>query len=83
MCKDIAELTRENLAERAKERRYLLEVVRGLRYLGRQFITLQGHRGEDNHSKLFVLLGAKDKKTRDYFNIPLGNKSTSHDIRNE
>lgn len=72
MCKDIAELTRENLAERAKERRYLLEVVRGLRY-----------RGEDNHSKLFVLLGAKDKKTRDYFNIPLGNKSTSHVIRNE
>ena len=83
MCKDIAELTRENLAERAKERRYLLEVVRGLRYLGRQVITLQDHRGEDNHSKLFVLLGAKDKKTQDYFNIPLGNKSTSHDIRNE
>ena len=83
MCKDIAELTRENLAERAKERRYLLEVVRGLRYLSRQVITLQGHRGGDNHSKLFVLLGAEDKKTRDYFNIPLGNKSTSHDIRNE
>ena len=45
-CKDIAELTRENLsAERAKERRYLLDVIRGLRYLDGKGIALHVHKG--------------------------------------
>ena len=61
-CKDVAELTKENLsAERAKERRYLLNVIRGLRYLERQGIALQGHKDEDNFTQLMVLLGANDE----------------------
>ena len=77
-CKDIAELTKENLSvERAKERRYLLDVIRGLRYLGRQGIALQGHSGEDNFTQLMILLGAKDKNIRDHLNKSLGNKYTS------
>ena len=42
-------MTIENLrAKRAKERRCQLDVIRGLRYLSRQGIALQGHKSEDN-----------------------------------
>ena len=62
-CKDIAELTRENLsAKRAKERSYLLYAIRCLRYLGRQGIALQGHKGEDNFTQIMVVFTAKDEK---------------------
>ena len=36
---------------------YLLHIVRGSRYLGRQGIALQG---EENFMQLIVILGAKD-----------------------
>ena len=75
---------REDLiAEPEKERRYLLNVIRWFRYLGRQDIALQGHKGEDNFGQLMVLAGAKDENMRDHLNKPLGNKYTSHDIQNE
>ena len=35
-CKDIAEMTKESLnAERKNKRRYLLDIIRSLKYLGR------------------------------------------------
>ena len=64
-CKDISGLTRENSsAERAKK--VSLDIIRGLRYLGRQGITLQGHKREDNFTQLILLLGAKNKNIRDH-----------------
>lgn len=79
--KNIAELTKGNLvAERAKERRYLLHVIGDLKYLGGQGITLQGHQSEDSFIQLMVLPGAKDKNIRDHLNKSLGNKYTSRDI---
>ena len=79
-----AKLTRENRSDkRAKERRYPLDVIRDLRYLGRRGIALQGHNGEDNFTQLMVLLGAKDGNIRDHLNKSLGNEYTSHDIQNE
>ena len=79
--KDIVNITRENLsADRAKERRYLLDVIWGLRYLDRKGIVLQSHKGEDNFTQLMFLLGAEDENMRDHLNKSLGNKYTSHDI---
>ena len=75
---------RENLsAERAKEKRYLLDAIRRLRYLIREGIALQGHKGEDDFTQLMVFLGTKDENIRDHLNKLLVNKYTSHDIQNE
>ena len=62
------------IAEPEKERRYLLNVIRWFRYLGRQDIAPQGHKGEDNFRQLMVLVGAEDKNIQDNLNKPLGNE---------
>ena len=54
-------------AKRPKERRYLLHVIQGLRYLGRQGIALQGLKKGDNFTQLTVLFGAMDVNMRDHF----------------
>ena len=56
----------------------MLDVIRGLRYLGRQGIALQGHKGDDNFTQLMVVLGAKDENMQDHLN-----KCTSQDIQSE
>ena len=61
----------------------MLDVIRGLRYLGRQGIALQGHKGDDNFTQLMVVLGAKDENIQDHLNKLLGNKCTSQDIQSE
>ena len=61
----------------------MLDVIRGLRYLGRQGIALQGHKGDDNFTQLMVVLGAKDENMQDHLNKSLGNKCTSQDIQSE
>ena len=61
----------------------MLDVIRALRYLGRQGIALQGHKGDDNFIQLMVALGAKDENIQDYLNKSLGNKCTSHDFPSE
>ena len=61
----------------------MLDVIRGLRYLGRQGIALQGHKGDDNFTQLMVVLGAKDENIQDHLNKSLGNKCTSHYIQSE
>ena len=61
----------------------MLDVIRGLRYLDRQGIALQGHKGEDNFTQLMVVLEAKDENIQDHLNKSLGNKCTCHDIQSE
>ena len=51
----------EQSNKRAIERKYLLEVNRCFRYLGRQGIALQGHDGNDNFTQLLRLLDTNDK----------------------
>ena len=61
----------------------LLDVIRDLKYLGKQGIALQGHKGEDNFTQLMVLLAAKDESIQDHLNKSFGNKCTGHGIQNE
>ena len=61
-CQDVGELLdNQLLKKRAEERKYLLEILKCLRYLGRQGIALQGHDGNDNFSHLLRLLGTHNK----------------------
>ena len=61
-CRDVAELMDTQLTKkRATERKYLLKVIRCLRYFGRQGIALQGSAGNDNLTQLLRLLGANDE----------------------
>ena len=54
-CQDVGELmNNQQSKKRATERKYLLEVIRCLHYLGRQWIALQGHDGNDNFTQLHV-----------------------------
>ena len=65
------------------ERKYLLDVIRCLKYLGRQGIALQGHDDKDNFTQLVYLLGTKDKNIRDHVNGNIGHKYSHHDVQNE
>ena len=58
---DIGDLVNKNLADFRKDNRsYLITVIRGLRYLARQGIAIQGTHGSDNFTHLLRLLGPKD-----------------------
>ena len=62
-CKDVEEMTNGNLVNVSKkETKYLLEVIRCLRYLARQGIALQGNENNDNFTQLIMLLGTKDER---------------------
>ena len=68
---------------RSAERKYLLEVIKCLRYLGRQGVALQGHDGNDNFTQLLRLLGTKDKDIMNYLEGKIGLKYTHNDVQNE
>ena len=76
---------RENIrADKLKERIYLLDVSRYLRYLCRQGVALlHGHKGQDNFTQLAVLLAADAENILDHLNKSYGNKYISHDIQNK
>ena len=54
------------LKKREVERKYLIEVIKCLRYLARQEIALQGHDGNDNFTQLLRLIGTKDSNITDH-----------------
>ena len=83
-CKDVGEMTNHTLVEsRKRERKYLLDVIRCLRYLARQGVALQGNNSNDNFTQLMFLLGTKDENITAHLNRASGNKYTHHDIQNE
>ena len=47
--------------------------------MGRQDTALQGQKGDNNFMEPIFLFRAKDEKTRDHLNKPLGHKYISHD----
>ena len=69
--------------QRQIERKYLLEVIKCLRYLRRQGIPLQGHDNNDNFTQLLYLLGSNDKNIMDYLNRKVGHKHNHHNVQNE
>ena len=83
-CKYVGEMTNDNLVNvREKERKYLLDVIRCLRYLARQGIALQGNKNNDYFTQLMMLLGTNDKRIIVHMDGTLGNKHTHHGIQNE
>ena len=69
--------------KRATERKYLLKVIRCLRYFGRQGIALQGSAGNDNLTQLLRLLGANDETVLEHLDGKTGYKYTHSDVQNE
>ena len=83
-CNDVGEVMSSQLAQQRQiERKYLLEVIKCLRYLGRQGIPLQGHDNNDNFTQLLYLLGSNDKNIMDHLNGKVGHKYNHHDVQNE
>ena len=59
-----------------KERKYLLDVIRCLRYLARQGIALQGNENNYNFTQLMILLETKDESIIAHLDGRIGNKYT-------
>ena len=71
------------LKKREVKRKYLIEVIKCLRYLARQGIALQGHDGNDNFTQLLRLIGTKDSNITDHLEGKIGHKYTHNDVQNE
>ena len=83
-CKDVGEMTNDNLVNvREKERKYLLDVIRCLRYLARQGIALQGNENNDNFTQLMMLLGTKEESIVAHLDGTIGTKYTHQYIHNQ
>ena len=62
--KDVSEMTNDylvNACEKAKKK-VLFDVIRCLRYLAWQGISLHGNENNDNFTQLVMLLGTKDER---------------------
>ena len=82
-CADVGESMDSQLVQqRQVERKYLLEVIKCLRYLSRQGIPLQGQNNNDNFTQLLCLLGTKDKNIIDHLDGKVGHKYNHHDVQN-
>ena len=83
-CHDVGEMIDSKITEqRSIERKYLLQVIRCLRYLGRQGIALQGHNDNDNLTQLLKLIGTNDENVSNHLEGKIGNKYTHSDVQNE
>ena len=68
---------------RATQRKYLMQIIRCLCYLGWQGIAFQGSDGNDNFTQLLCLLGTKDTNIADHLKGKSGYKYTHSDVQNE
>ena len=68
---------------RQVERKYLLDVVKCLRYLARQGIPLQGLYSNDNLTQILYLLRTKDDNITKHLQEQVGHKYTHRDIQNK
>lgn len=83
-CPDVGELIDGQITQRRSiERKYLLDVLKCLRYLARQGIPLQGLNNEDNLTQLLLLFGTKDESIANRLQGKAGYKYTHHDVQNE
>ena len=81
---DVGATTKDNLINaRQKERKYLLDVIRCLRYLARQGIALQENENNNDFTEPMMLLGKKDESIIAHLDGTIGNKYNHHDIHNE
>ena len=77
-------MTNDNLVNQSeKERKYLLDVIRRLRYLAKQGIALQGNENNDNFTQLMILLGTNGESIIAHLDGTIRNKYAHHGIQNE
>ena len=82
-CSDVVELTNQSIADsRQSDRKYLVDVIRCLRFLARQGMAILGNPGEDNFTQLLLLLSTKDPSIRSTLERSRL-KYTHNDIQNE
>ena len=83
-CGDVGDMTDvQSMKRRQAERKYLIDVIKCLRYLARQGIPLQGHDDNDNLTQALLLLGAKDDNIIKHLQGQIGHKYTHHNMQNE
>ena len=83
-CSNVGEMIDDQLTKRRQiERKYLIDVIKCLRYLARQGIPLQGCDNNDNLTQTLLLLGTKDDNITKHLQGQIGYKYTHHDTQNE
>ena len=60
--------------KRQIKRRYLLDLIKSLKYITRQGIALQGHNNNDNFIQLLHLLGTKNESIVKHMDEQVGYK---------
>ena len=76
-CSDVGEMIDNQIIKRRQmERKYLIDIIKCLKFLSRQGIPLQGHDNNDNLTQTLLLLRTKDDNQ-------IGHKYTHNDIQNE
>ena len=83
-CGDVGDMIDvQSMKRRQAERKYLIDIIKCLRYLARQGIPLQGHDDNDNLTQALLLLGAKDDNIIKHLQGQIGHKYTHHNMQNE
>ena len=81
---DIGEMVDNQIIKRRQmERKFLIDIIKCLKFLSRQGIALQGHDNNDNLTQTLLLLGTKDDNITKHIHGQIGHKYTHNDIQNE
>ena len=71
------------IKRRQMERKYLIDIIKCLKFLSRQGIPLQGHDNNDNLTQTLLLLGTKYDNITKHIHGQIGHKYTYNEIQNE
>ena len=83
-CSDVGEMFDNQIIKcRQMKRKYLIDIIKCLKFLSRQGIPLQGHDNNDNLTQTFLVLGAKDDNITKHIHGQIFHKYTHNDIQNE
>ena len=83
-CNDVGEMVDDQVSQqREDELKYLLDIIKCLRYLARREIPLQGLDNNDNLTQILYLLRTKVDNLTKHLPGQVGHKYTHHDIQNE
>ena len=83
-CSDVGEMIDNQIIKRRQmDRKYLIDIIKCLKFLSRQGIPLQGHDNNDNLAQTLLLLGTKDDNITKHIHGQIGHKYTHNNIQNE
>ena len=83
-CNNVREIIDDQIIQRRQvERKYLLDVIKCLRFLPLQGVSLRGLDNNDNLTQILYFLGTKDDNITKHFQGQLGHKYAYHDIQNK